>query len=175
MARKIGTIPETIAIITPNHTVTRNFFQASVRRWYRYSEKAYEETYEASPAFIARGASEKSIQTGIRWANNGLPSRAEHDIEIIPNEPFSGAQLVEIEERGNGGRAWKAIVHICQKPILVDIREDQLGEIIMRHGISPEGHISQTAQFIFGMNHTQMRLLVVGSNLHEKIASGATH
>ena len=91
-------------------------------------------------------------------------STEDPEIVEVENKPFKGLHLVGVEARGEGGKAWKVI---SPEGWLVDLREDVFMPLLFRKGLPR--HLTIPATFLWAINHTQMRLVEAGSDLHKKI------
>lgn len=81
----------------------------------------------------------------------------------LDNPPREGFRIVDAEQRGEGGRAWKALTPDGD---LVDMREDVFLPILLQRGLPPGGVIQGTFQWC--QNGSQLRLEEVGSEAHKK-------
>lgn len=120
----------------------------------------------AMPAFPVDPVKENTLETARNWAaGRGYNSNDEvhKEVEML-NEPIYEVQIVDLEIRGEGGRAYKAIVH---GSFLVDIREDVILEAMLEKGIRQGSFIS--CNFIWCRVGTQMKLVRSGSSLHKAI------
>lgn len=131
-------------------------------------------TKEVRPAFVTDAA--KSQGVALRWAQDGsqhwvngkrVTREGAGRIVSVPNKPFSQLQLVNLERREEGGRAYKVVT---EDGYLVDLREDVLFDVLMTSGAA-EGGVLRGA-FVWGMNSTQMRIVLVGSPLHGECVEG---
>lgn len=78
---------------------------------------------------------------------------------IRSNTPMTGLILTDLEERGNGGRAYKVINPSDNS--LFDIREDQMLQAILKYGIQPGGLIG--GEWVWAINHTQSKCYLLDS------------
>lgn len=120
----------------------------------------------AMPAFPVDPTRENTVESARKWAQGyGYNSKDEVHKEVeMPNEPIYEVQIVDLEIRGEGGRAYKAIVH---GSFLVDIREDVILEAMLEKGIRQGNFIS--CNFIWCRVGTQMKLVRNGSSLHKAV------
>lgn len=79
------------------------------------------------------------------------------------NEPFSYLQIVDLDYRNEGGRAWKVI---DSHGHLFDLREEILQEIIVNFGIGQNGRVS--GSFIWITQGSQIKLVVYGGETYSK-------
>ena len=133
----------------------------------------------ARAAFIVNG--DKDTDVAVEWAKGRYPHRygpgATDMPEVIevPNDPFPFVTLIGCVERGNGGRAWKAVT---PQGWLVDLREDVFLEGLFTNRIQsmPEDHGFHRGVFLEGplqwvQNGSAMRIVLVGSTLHKELAA----
>lgn len=74
-----------------------------------------------------------------------------------PNVPMTGLVIIGLEERGNGGRAFK--VTYPGDNSLFDVREDQVLQAMINHGIQKGGILG--GEWVWAMNHTQIKCYLV--------------
>jgi hypothetical protein len=82
----------------------------------------------------------------------------------VPNEPIAGIRLVDLEYRGNGGRAYKVVLPCGY---YVDLREDILLELARSVGISEGGILN--GEYIWIRMPGGMKLVRIGSSYYENI------
>jgi hypothetical protein len=161
-----GNIPENITILTKGEKEVS--FQ-----WddFQSTEKT---TLTVVPAFVSDSTNKKTLETGRRWAKTARrkwDSATNKYIETEPilyevdrlNHPMHGCQIVNLEHRGEGGRAYKVIT---TDQYYVDLREDVLMDIMMYSQID-KGTIN--CDLIFARVGTEMKLVRVGSELHDQL------
>jgi hypothetical protein len=176
--RVIGTIPEEITIVS-------SVEQPVYRQWEGESldqdevdddgetVKIDERREMIIPAFPIESGNKKTLKTAIQWAEQHRqwydPETKKYLKKSDPvvqdarkNEPMTGIQVVALEHRGNGGRAYK--VKTAEK-YYFDMREDVMLDAMIKEGISPGGILN--GKFIFGRVGSQMKLIRVGSELHK--------
>jgi hypothetical protein len=79
------------------------------------------------------------------------------------NEPFS-VTIINLDIRTQGGRAYKVI---DAENRCFDLREDQVLEVFKRSGVLAGGQIP--GQFVWGILGSQMRMVLVGGNIHKEM------
>lgn len=79
---------------------------------------------------------------------------------VRPNKPMTGLVLLNLETRLEGGRAYK--VTNPADNTLFDIREDQMLQAILKHGIQAGGVIG--GEWVWAMNHTQIKCYLTDSD-----------
>jgi hypothetical protein len=129
--------------------------------------------HKCRPAFVTDAdGNPNTLERAIGWAKGtegytgegATGANNEPEVLEVENKPFKGLTVIDVEERGEGGRAFKAIT---PEGWLVDLREDVFMPIIFRRGFSKTGTLRGT--FLWAMNGTQMRLVEKGSELHKEI------
>ena len=100
----------------------------------------------------------KKLDTAIKWTGLKSPKIIETE-----NLPIKNVKIVDLDYRGNGGRAYKVILDDLY---YVDMREDVILECIHNCGIEKGGKIN--GEFVWAKYGNHMKLIRVGSSLHEK-------
>jgi hypothetical protein len=119
-------------------------------------------TFKVCPTFpIETG---RKLDTAIEWASDKGYTPVCDD---LPNEPISNVQIMGLEERGNGGRAYKVTLN---DNYYVDMREDTILEAIFDGGILPGGVL--TGEYVWGKIGSQLKLVKVGSSTHKVLMQG---
>jgi len=184
MSRR-GCVPEELAIFLgcpaklSYHSTPRN---------YEGEVTLVDDPVEVVPAFAVDSAHEKDKRKAEEWAADEI-KRVRRWTEIdrkldddekakilaeLPTEPrvdnqrnipLRGYRVLGIEERGNGGRAYKVA---SPDNYLFDLREDVVFSIMMKHGIERDGYLPAELIWVKMGNH--MRLTCLGSTLHQEIA-----
>lgn len=114
--------------------------------------------YEGKMCFPSDAGSLKSARS---WANNKGYEK------VIDNKPFK-VRIVDLDFRGNGGRAYKALVNLGGvNNLLIDLREDMIMDVIRNFGIGKNGECD--AEFIFAKIVSQMKVIRVGSKIHQEL------
>ena len=133
---------------------------------------------DATAAVVTNAESKTSLVTAKLWAAGrvgyfnltGLDTVAEPVIVEIKNDPIDMIRLVDMDERGQGGRAWKVVT---QQGWLVDLREDVFLDLLFnKKRITPDhnGELWIRGPFQWIVNGSQMRLALVDSDLYREIA-----
>jgi hypothetical protein len=126
--------------------------------------------------FFFDAESTKQRETAIKWADvvwnfqqpyhyypNGYwyltdaPTPTGYTPIVRRNTPMKGLVLVDLDVRGEGGRAYKVMNPADNS--LFDIREDQMMQAIMKYGIRAGGLIG--GEWVWAMNHTQIKCYLV--------------
>ena len=113
--------------------------------------------YDVYPAFPADAASAAQLKTGKEWAK-GWGNKQFHSEIALPNTPFRGLTILSLEERGEGGRAYKVIT---KEGYMFDMRESTLVDVLGYVGIRAGGYIDAEFQWI--VDGSQKRLVRTGS------------
>lgn len=138
---------------------------------YIYSKPETIDGVEVYPAFVTDATNEKSIKTGINWAEGS--SWQENKSEAVkfecPNDPIWSVRILSLEKRGKGGRAYKVVICLeaSIKLFYVDLREDTLLDVIQEVGIHKSGYLK--GNFIWARVNSEMKLIRVGSNLYKEM------
>jgi len=139
-----------------------------------HGANANNKTEEVVPAFPVDNNDEKSLLTANNWAVSDIRMQCRQETdknkhplptkEIIDNNSITGIRLLSIEQRGNGGRAYKALVN----NYLVDVREDVVMDTMLQEGIEAGGILK--GEFVWAKCGAQMKLVRKGSELYKLIA-----
>lgn len=125
------------------------------------------------PAFPVDSSNEKTMKTAIAWASqpgykyvNGQHTTITntHTSYETENKPIKNVRVLSLEERGNGGRAYKVMIG----KYYVDLREDVLMDVLLQTGVSPGGILN--GEFIWAKIGTSMKLIRIDSELYGMIA-----
>lgn len=89
---------------------------------------------------------------------------------VRKNLPMTGLVIFDFEERGNGGRAWK-VKNPSELDTTFDIRETQLLQCILQHGIGKGGVLG--GEWVWAVNGGhQSECLLVGGTEHAAARKG---
>ena len=128
------------------------------------------------PAFCCDSTNPKTNETAKKWAKQSKVwdyetsswTKTDHKEHIITrkNTPIDGKQIriIGIDMRGNGGRAYKVLI---DDTYYFDMREDVILDTIFKYGINKNGILN--GKFLWGMNGSQMKLILEGSDLHKEL------
>lgn len=166
-----GHIPETIIYV-----FNKNKYPVRIQ----WDEGADDHSEEVWKAFPLDAGSKTTIHTARRWAtkfhnydekDNKPP---EDVIEIrLPNEPIEGLQIFNLEERMQGGRAYKVVITVKHPEsgelydLYVDMREEAVMDALVNESID-RGVMS--GRYVWAQLHTQLRLVRVGSTIFKAIS-----
>jgi hypothetical protein len=115
---------------------------------------------EVSPAYVSAADNPKTIESGLSWAKQY--QKVAPTQTAAANKPTSGWQIVGLDVRSEGGRAWK-VRH--PKGFYVDLREDVLLDALIGAGVKPGGYLN--GKYLWAKIGSQMKLIREGSALHE--------
>lgn len=125
---------------------------------------------EVRDTFPYNPESKTAPATAKRWAQGyGWRDHDKYEPEVIlrNNEPFT-ITITDLHVRSEGGRAYKVIDGEMRR---FDLREDQVLEVMGKVGILPMGVVPGT--FVWGILGSQVRLVLVGGDLHQSMVQGA--
>lgn len=148
-------------------------------KYYCQSKEITIEGVQALPTFVVNADSENLCETAEHWATKheyqgqGKPSKINAPIILsYPNDPITKITIVDLEKRGEGGRAYKVIFEQNGKNHYVDLREDVLIDVIKNCGIEAGGRL--IGEFVWGQFGSQMKLMRVDSDLYREAMETAT-
>lgn len=130
--------------------------------------------FELEHSFVCPADGPK--ETAWRWATQSVYDHTtrvtttinKEDVQVleIPNEEVESIQLIRLDERGEGGRAWK----ILWKEYIVDLREEPFCDAIFKNGAtSNEFGTFLKGPFVWAVEGSQNKLIMVGSSLYNSI------
>ena len=119
--------------------------------------------------------SKTAPETAKRWANNDTYDYQKREYVKGPepefleraNDPFS-VTIIDLDVRSEGGRAYKVV---DTQGRCFDLREDQVLEVFKYSGILAGGEVP--GQFVWGILGSQMRMVLVGGDLHKEMTAQA--
>jgi len=171
---KTGTIPKDLKIFQRDE-IDIEF------RWDDIEVEDFQKVTKCIPVFVTDATNAKTQKTAEAWARNARwhwdpvsGQRVDTGTDCIkferPNDPISGIRLIGLERRSQGGRAYKALV---LDKYVVDFREDVLLDAILNGGILDNGVLP--GEYIFASVGSEMKLIRVGSLLHEKMIEATNY
>lgn len=117
------------------------------------------------PTFFFDSSSERQRESAEVWASYRLHvSSPRVQAQMRPNTPMSNLWLDNLEQRMEGGRAYKVINK--DDMTYFDVREDQMLQAILKHGIQAGGKIG--GEWVFAMNGTQCKCFLVDSKEYQE-------
>ncbi len=121
------------------------------------------------PTFFFDNASARQKESAESWASNvNWRHPGPHGAvlaKVRPNTPMTNLWLDNLETRMEGGRAYKVINK--DDFTYFDVREDQMLQAILKHGIQPGGKIG--GEWVFAMNGTQCKCFLVDSVEYQEV------
>ena len=166
---KAGSIPKDIVIYArPETSVTF--------KWDDIEVVDETKSVTARPMFVTDATNKKTQLTAKSWMENAhrewdhvkreyRPFKTKPQIlDPQPNVPVDRVRVIGLDIRGNGGRAWQVLV---SEKYICDMREDVLMDAMLNGGIETNGVLS--GQYIFAAVNSEMKIIRVGSLLHEKM------
>lgn len=170
MLKVKGSIPDEIAILS---SIQRPVYQG----WEEGIAIENGQQVIVTPAFISDASNPRTIASAITWAENArryYDEKTRQQIvksdpvkkEVKKNLPFRDMRVVTLEYRGNGGRAYKVIT---PDNYYFDLREDVLVEAMLKEGVRAGGYVN--GEFIWARVNTSMKIVRIGSELHEALVS----
>lgn len=172
----IGSIPAKITYISREATEVPVGCQWDIDYSFDGQSKNIKESVNAT--FPAASDDAKALARGIAWATS---SYATYDFATntydtktptyfqteVDNVPIKNVRVLSLEERSQGGRAYKVLIG----KFYVDLREDVLMDTLLQVGVSPGGILH--GEYIWVKSGSQMKLIRVGSELHKLITEFA--
>lgn len=169
MKIKTGNIPEKLTF----------FVRPPEKVYFRWDDVDYDDTekgteFTVNPCFISDADNKKTLKTGKHWAESyrywdqterKYKENKKYTSFTVENKPFNDLQIITLEIRDKGGRAYKVNAKINGRTVYFDLREDVLLDIMFNSGIKPGAIIK--GEFIFARIGSQMKVIRVGSLLHE--------
>lgn len=160
-----GGIPDKITyVVTKPHKVTRG--------WHGIDDLWIADPVEATPAFPVDLKSKSSMETAESWATGWRSNATATKVEC-DNAPIKSVQLLTIEVRHEGGRAYKVrLDNVGDGTLYVDMREDVVLDAMLVNGVKKGGTL--VGPFVWGRFQSQLRLVRVGSTLHKAMLDAAS-
>jgi hypothetical protein len=165
---KAGKIPQRVKLYCrPETTISYD----------RWSDVGFKDTLaedvKAIPTFVVDASNPKTQETAQYWVNSHkrvwCPTEEKYidNTTIMPivvrdNTPVDSVRIIGLSVRGNGGRAYQALV---DEKYLVDMREDVMLDSMLHVGIDVNGIMR--GQYIFAQVNSEMKLIRMDSKLHE--------
>lgn len=146
-----GSIPEKLMYVQKPPTVAEDYWEQAVG--------GNPPKVRVRPTFVVDAKNSKTMATAKKWAGTRGVT-----IKELPNDPIPVVELVTLEVRSMGGRAWKVLVHGLY---YVDLREDVLRDAIV-YGKGTQGK-EIIGPFIWCSVAGGLKLVRVGSALHQAV------
>lgn len=128
---------------------------------------------KAIPAFPVDPSSKTALDTAMRWAREA--SHPSPHVET-DNAPIAEVEIITIEARAEGGRAYKVRLRGVHDgsggdSLYADMREDVVLDAMLVNGVKKGGTLK--GPFVWGRLQSQLRLVRVGSTLHTAMVEAA--
>ena len=127
-------------------------------------------TVKVRETFVVDASNPKTLETAMKWAKNyGAVKERDITVSKRANDPIDTLEILGLDIRSEGGRAWKVIIH---GTYYVDLREDVLLDAL-KNG---PGVVNKELRgpFLWCRVASQLKLVRVGSRLHKAVvAAGA--
>src|SRR5579885_3656062 len=167
----VGSIPEKITYVFSDQQEVAVGCEWDIS-WYDDEDEDAPKTVKqkVTPAFPVDSKDDKTMKRAIDWATQdgwdyttNKRKVKKHDTKEVENQPLNHVKVLSLEERGNGGRAYKALID----NFYVDLREDVLMDTLLQAGVEPGGLLK--GEYVWAKMGSQMKLVRVGSELHRLI------
>lgn len=138
---------------------------------FNFPEKPKDVKIAVTPAYPVDSKDSNAAASAINWCKqpvydvdtqNYIKNEDYNKFEI-DNTPFSGVKITSLEHRGQGGRAYKAIIH----GFYVDLREDVVLDAILKVGVDPGGILK--GEYVWAKIGSQLKIIRIGSEIHRMI------
>jgi hypothetical protein len=164
---KFGKIPKKLKFYCRPETKIR----------FRWSDVEFEDPSAADvsaiPVFITDAENLKTQKTAVDWAGRAqwhwdpvtgkrVDVSKPYTVVEADNLPVKSVRIIGLDIRGNGGRAYQALV---DEKYLVDMREDVMLDTMINVGMGLNANLP--GEYIFAQIGAEMKLIRVGSKLHE--------
>jgi hypothetical protein len=164
---KFGKIPKKLKFYCRPETKIR----------FRWSDVEFEDPSAADvsaiPVFITDAENLKTQKTAVDWAERAqwhwdpvtgkrVDVGKPYTVVEADNLPVKSVRIIGLDIRGNGGRAYQALV---DEKYLVDMREDVMLDTMINIGMGLNANLP--GEYIFAQIGAEMKLIRVGSKLHE--------
>jgi hypothetical protein len=166
----VGSIPEKITYVFAEEAEVSVGCEWDIS-WYESDDGPKAVKQKVMPAFPVDSADSKTMTRAIEWAtSDGWDYQTnkrkvkKHSIEEVENKPLNNVKVLSLEHRGQGGRAYKALIN----NYYVDLREDVLMDTLLKAGVDSGGLLK--GEYVWAKMGSQMKLVRVGSELHRLIA-----
>lgn len=160
----VGSIPEKISYVYSDEQEVAVGCAWDIS-WYESDDGPKTVKEKVTPAFPADEADEKMLKRAHQWAEQDYYGQKKKTSKttVVDNKPIKNVRLLSLEERGQGGRAYKAVID----NFYVDFREDVLMDTLLKAGVK-EGGVLQ-GEYVWAKMGSQMKLVRIGSELHRLI------
>lgn len=150
----IGYVPTTMKYVQREPKTIREFWEHALDG----DEKT---ELSLTEAFPVDAEDKKRLVTAMQWAGDHAK------VTEMPNDPIPTIEIISLEIRAQGGRAWKALIH---GTFYVDLREDVLLDAL-RNGEGVKNS-ELIGPFVWAVVGSQTKIVRVGSKLHKAVTDG---
>jgi hypothetical protein len=165
----VGSIPEKITYVFAEQVEVAVGCEWDIS-WYENDDGPKTVKQKVTPAFPVDSTDTKTMARAISWATSDgwdydtkQRKVKKHDSKELENKPLKEVKVLSLEQRGQGGRAYKALI----ENFYVDLREDVLMDTLLQAGVEPGGILK--GEYVWAKMGSQMKLVRVGSELHRLI------
>jgi hypothetical protein len=165
----VGSIPEKITYVFSEQQEVAVGCEWDIS-WYDNDDGPKTVKQKVTPAFPVDSKDDKTMKRAIDWAtqdgwdySSNKRKVKKHDTKEVENKPLSNVKVLSLEQRGQGGRAYKALID----NFYVDLREDVLMDTLLQSGVEPGGLLK--GEYVWAKMGSQMKLVRVGSELHRLV------
>jgi hypothetical protein len=164
MARVVvGSVPDKIAYVFSDEKLVTVGCKWDIN-WYNESDKPATTKENVLPTFPVDASDENMISKAkTRAAGRYQKSTKTTQIVVVENKPITNVKVLSLEYRGQGGRAYKAVID----KYYVDLREDVLMDVLLKAGVNAGGILQ--GEYIWAKIGSQMKLIRIGSELHRLV------
>jgi hypothetical protein len=115
-------------------------------------------------AFPVKKGNEKTLKRALDWAKRWNTCKSKQF--EFPNDNFENLTITGLEERGEGGRAYKVVLELDNNKFRFDLRENILMDIIEHQGIGKGGLLKGPFKFV--LVGSQMKLMYVDGDEYKE-------
>ncbi|CAM6004250.1 unnamed protein product [Sphagnum balticum] len=164
----VGSIPKEVCYVSSEQQEVSVGCAWDIGSWYDEDDENNTAVGKEKvfPTFPIENGDEKSLKRAKEWAEAGTYGKAKKSFSstVLENKPIKKVRLLSLEESGNGGRAYKALI---DNKYYVDMREDVLMDTLLKTGVDAGGILR--GEYVWAKMGSQMRLVRVDSELHKLI------
>lgn len=135
----------------------------SVSQWWNKTAGQADKQRMVRPTFVVDSLNEKTLNSAETWAGGYQKDQTAYDITVLPNNPIGSVELIDLDHRGRGGRAWKVLI---DGAYYVDMREDVLLESLVNGPGVQDGMI--LGPFIWASAGQGLKLTRMESGDHKR-------
>jgi len=113
--------------------------------------------------FPVEKGNDKTLKRAIDWAKGWRTCTYKQF--FVPNEKFENLTITDLEQRGEGGRAYKVVLELDNSKYRFDLRENILMDIIKHQGIGKGGLLKGPFKFV--LVGSQMKLMYIDGDIYK--------